>query len=484
MSSFVDKGCRRELEDVRVPCPTCGLSAGVESFESDRPDGRYLVTLYRCPNALTTTRPKPGRPPKPKPGRHPIFRTEERLDDMPKLAQTERDALRSEKKRKQIPSQAIAIQVGTSKNSIDAILSGASASTERLEAIRDAIKFHPEPSSDHSVEPNKEIPPPVFSEQAAPAPEVPVQPEPEQIPTPSPLPNLPTMEELDALIPPIDVQLRQAADELRHRVLELEQDNAKLTHSLDELRQAWDEVNEEAAQGQVMLLGKVFLADDEAVYGGSGIVGQLRAERDALQVDNDQLVDQVNNLTEALADAKKTFLSEIEQLTQQKAELERQIESLQVTADQVAQLDGRPVDQVVIDIVARHDEQIQRATYQLRSKVEMLTAENEQLTQQLARANERLQATHQAPAYVTEGQATDGTFPPPARPAPELSSVDFQDLEPEALAELAIRSLDQLSSDKREIIMDIVAARDVERDHRRKLQHRFERDSVVAAASR
>lgn len=80
---------RKPRTDVSLPyrpCPVCGADAYTEQYRSERPDGVYAVTVWRCPNnARRLTRRELLADKKPHPNTHPAHRTEERTDEMPKL---------------------------------------------------------------------------------------------------------------------------------------------------------------------------------------------------------------------------------------------------------------------------------------------------------------------------------------------------------------------------------------------------------------
>ncbi len=77
---------RTDIDLPYRPCPVCGADAYTEQYRSERPDGVYTVTVWRCPNnARKLTRRELLADKKPRPNTHPAHRTEERTHEVPKL---------------------------------------------------------------------------------------------------------------------------------------------------------------------------------------------------------------------------------------------------------------------------------------------------------------------------------------------------------------------------------------------------------------
>lgn len=129
----------RPRPEVIQPCPVCGKQATVEVVEVTRADGRYQQTIYRCPNAARVRRTSAGRP-KPRPDQHPIYRTEARIEDVPKVD----EETRARYKEAVAAGNGSVLRrleqaTGIPTKSISGALAGASVSPERLEAIATAV---------------------------------------------------------------------------------------------------------------------------------------------------------------------------------------------------------------------------------------------------------------------------------------------------------------------------------------------------------
>lgn len=132
----------RTLEELTKPCPRCGQPARLDVVEVTYADGaRYRQTYYRCPNVAKRrgAHAAPGRP-KSRPEQHPIYSTKVRIDDVPKIDQALRESYNSGVADKKFTRNIIAERAGLRPDILSAVLSGANASQERLDAVANAIE--------------------------------------------------------------------------------------------------------------------------------------------------------------------------------------------------------------------------------------------------------------------------------------------------------------------------------------------------------
>jgi hypothetical protein len=123
----------------------CGANALPEQYRSERPDGAYEVTIWRCPNNArkpTRTELLVGK----KLTGHPIHKTEVRIENVPRLTPEKLAELKARIEAAPITKQKLSLAIGKTGNYVNTMFCRGDVSEEGLALIERKLEELEQPT--------------------------------------------------------------------------------------------------------------------------------------------------------------------------------------------------------------------------------------------------------------------------------------------------------------------------------------------------